>query len=85
MRLHTTTISVVDGCSLLCLVLTLRDKEGNGPLTTTTTTLICPTTIQGVVGSDCDNGCSLRSLALFVCSYYVTPGENFKGNGKEDL
>ena len=41
-------------------------------ITTTTTTLTLPTTIQGVVGIDC-HGCSLLSLLYSVCSYYVTP------------
>ena len=58
---------MVDGCSLLSLVLFLRDKEGKGALMmnpTTTTSLTCPTLIQGAVGSSCDC-CSLLSLALF--------------------
>ena len=65
--LYTTTVLVVDGCSLLSLVLFLRDKEGKGALMTnptTTTSLTCPTLIQGAVGSSCDC-CSLLSLALF--------------------
>ena len=62
--LHITNVLLVDGSSLLSLVLFLRDKEGKGASltnTTTRTTLNCPTLIQGAVGSSCDC-CSLLSL-----------------------
>ena len=39
---------------------------------TTTTTPTSPITIQDVVGSGFD-GCSVLSLVLFCCSYYVAP------------
>lgn len=53
MCLHKTIVSVVDNYSLLSFVLVLCNKEGQGVLmtTTTTTSLTCPSIIQGVVGS----------------------------------
>ena len=70
--LHTTTVLVVGGCSLLSFVLILKDKEAKYVLmqTTTITTLTCPTAIQGVVGSSCD-GCRTNLLLYVVCNYYM--------------
>lgn len=60
---------LIDNFRLLSLALFLRVKEGQGALVTITTTTIatltCRTTKQCVVGSSCENGCSLVSLALF--------------------
>ena len=60
---------LIDNCSLLSLVPFWRDEGGQGAsvtiTTTTIATLTCPTTKQCVVGSSCENGCSLVSLALF--------------------
>jgi hypothetical protein len=39
------------GVYFLCL----KDKGGKGALMRNTTTLTCPTTIQGVVGISCDS------------------------------
>ena len=51
---------------------------------TTTTTPTSPITIQDVVGSGFD-GCSVLSLVLFCCSYYVAP-ERLQGQRMgEDL
>ena len=86
LHLHTTTVLVVHGCSLLSLVLFLRDKEEKAALqtATTTTTLTCPTMIQGVVGSNC-YGVAYFLWLNFVCSYYVAPGENFKARTWEKI
>lgn len=60
---------LIDNFSLLSLALFLRVKEGQGALVTITTTTIATLTRrtmkQCVVGSSCENGCSLVSLALF--------------------
>jgi hypothetical protein len=41
-RVHRTTVLVVDGCSLLSLVPFLRDEEGLGAFLTITTTTTLP-------------------------------------------
>ena len=51
---------------------------------TTTAIPTYPIAIQDVVGSRCD-GCSVLSLVLFFCSYYVAPERNFKGNAWERI
>ena len=52
-------------------------------ITTTATTLPCPTTIKGVVGSSC-NGCNVLWF-YSVCSYYVARGENYKAKAWERI
>ena len=81
-RLYTTIILVVDGFGLLSLGLFLRDKE-NCALMTSTTSLLCPTTTQGVVWSSC-NSCSLLSLALFFLEFLCGTWRELQGHSMGD-
>lgn len=81
MRIHTTTVLVVDGCTLFSLVLVFGDKEGIWCIDDDHTTLPCPTTIQGVVGV-----VVYFLWFSFVYSYYVAQGDKFQAQSfREDL
>lgn len=62
-HLYTTIVLVVDGCSLLSLVLILRD-EGKCTLMATKSTLTCPSKNQSVAGRS-HNNYSLFPLVVF--------------------
>jgi hypothetical protein len=70
------------------LDVSMRYKEGQGAMMTTTasTTLPCPTMIKAIVERICSS-CSLLSLVLvfLVLRYYVASGENFKAKAWEKV